>query len=181
MLVIPYRAVPRLTDLTTDELTDVFVTVQKVQKMLASVYFTAAFSATRPPWETSSRAGQTAVREDHQGQDADAKPLESPVAAHGSFNIAIQDGQDAGQTVAHVHCHIIPRRRADADGVQGDRVYNLLQGEQGNVGGGFYDRERPVQKGKFPKIEEDSRMPRERDDMNREAAYYAARMERCQL
>ena len=26
-----------------------------------------------------------------------------------SLNIAVQDGEDAGQSVAHVHVHIIPR------------------------------------------------------------------------
>jgi bis(5'-adenosyl)-triphosphatase len=39
VLVIPYRNVPRLTDLTTAEVTDLFATVQKVQKMLARQYF----------------------------------------------------------------------------------------------------------------------------------------------
>ncbi len=39
VLVIPYRPVERLTDLTTAEVTDVFTTVQKVQRMLAKLYF----------------------------------------------------------------------------------------------------------------------------------------------
>lgn len=36
---IPYRNVQRLTNLNTAEITDVFSTVQKVQKMLAKQYF----------------------------------------------------------------------------------------------------------------------------------------------
>jgi bis(5'-adenosyl)-triphosphatase len=39
VLVIPYRLVKRLTDLTTEEVTDLFTTVQMVQKMLAKQYF----------------------------------------------------------------------------------------------------------------------------------------------
>lgn len=39
VLVIPYRKVQRLTDLTIAEVTDMFTTVQKVQKMLAKEYF----------------------------------------------------------------------------------------------------------------------------------------------
>jgi diadenosine tetraphosphate (Ap4A) HIT family hydrolase len=44
VLVIPYRKVPRLTDLTTGEVTDLFTLVQKVQKMLARNYFGRAES-----------------------------------------------------------------------------------------------------------------------------------------
>ena len=29
------------------------------------------------------------------------------------FNIGINEGGDAGQTVMHFHCHIIPRRKGD--------------------------------------------------------------------
>jgi diadenosine tetraphosphate (Ap4A) HIT family hydrolase len=29
------------------------------------------------------------------------------------FNIGINEGKDAGQTVMHFHCHVIPRRRSD--------------------------------------------------------------------
>jgi len=39
VLVIPYRVVRRLTDLTTEEITDLFTTVQKVERMLARTYF----------------------------------------------------------------------------------------------------------------------------------------------
>lgn len=40
-----------------------------------------------------------------------------------SLNIAIQDGPEAGQTVPHLHTHIIPRYRLNNIG---DRIYNLL-------------------------------------------------------
>lgn len=81
----------------------------------------------------------------------------------GSFNIAIQDGPESGQTVPHFHCHIIPRTKDST--VVGDAIYDKLQGELGNVGGGLWDRtvglgERPVQKGKFPKVDDEDRMPR---------------------
>lgn len=39
MLVIPYRPVSRLTDLSAAEVSDLFTTVQKVQRMLARLYF----------------------------------------------------------------------------------------------------------------------------------------------
>lgn len=41
-----------------------------------------------------------------------------------SLNIAIQDGPEAGQTVPHLHAHIIPRYRLNNFG---DKVYDKLE------------------------------------------------------
>lgn len=143
VLVIPYRAVPRFTDLTPAEVTDMFITVQKIQKMLAKQYFK---------------------------EDGEAGKLED-----GSFNVALQDGPEAGQTVAHVHCHVIPRSKATSG--LGDGIYDKIQGEEGNVGGGLWDSKRPVPIGKFPKIEDADRHPRSPDVMNKEAAFFREQME----
>jgi len=35
------------------------------------------------------------------------------------FNIGINEGIDAGQTVMHFHCHVIPRRNGDTDDPRG--------------------------------------------------------------
>lgn len=52
-----------------------------------------------------------------------------------SLNIAIQDGVDAGQSVPHVHAHVIPRQRRDLDHLGGtDAIYDMLDGEEGDVG-----------------------------------------------
>lgn len=42
-----------------------------------------------------------------------------------SLTISIQDGPDAGQTVNHVHVHILPRRPGDFE--RNDKVYEILQ------------------------------------------------------
>ncbi|XP_011405744.1 PREDICTED: bis(5'-adenosyl)-triphosphatase-like isoform X1 [Amphimedon queenslandica] len=42
-----------------------------------------------------------------------------------SLTIAIQDGPEAGQTVPHVHVHILPRRTGDFK--QNDEVYEALE------------------------------------------------------
>lgn len=137
VLVIPFRPVQRLTDLTLDEVTSVFTTVQRVQRMLAKVYFTSTNNES------------------------------SNLLEGGSFNIAIQDGKDAGQTVPHVHCHIIPRTRVNENEVgEGDGIYDRLQGEEGNVGGGLWDlSKRPEQVGKFPVIEDEDRRARSKEEM----------------
>ena len=138
VLVIPYRQVQRLTDLTEAEVTNIFTTVQKVQKMLAKRYFCV------------------------HGQ-AHANPED------GSFNIAIQDGKESGQTVPHVHCHVIPRPKDDT---LGDEIYQKLQGEEGNVGGGFYDVNRPKQFGQFPPHVDANRIPRTKEEMQCEALIF---------
>lgn len=70
------------------------------------------------------------------GDSHDALADGSPEA--GSFNIAIQDGAEAGQTVSHVHVHVIPRIRGstakEAPG-PGDQIYESMAAEEGNVGG----------------------------------------------
>lgn len=42
-----------------------------------------------------------------------------------SATVTVQDGELAGQTVAHVHCHIMPRRKGDF--AQNDDVYVALE------------------------------------------------------
>eukprot|EP00587_Corethron_hystrix_P013505 CAMPEP_0113324212 /NCGR_PEP_ID=MMETSP0010_2-20120614/16880_1 /TAXON_ID=216773 ORGANISM="Corethron hystrix, Strain 308" /NCGR_SAMPLE_ID=MMETSP0010_2 /ASSEMBLY_ACC=CAM_ASM_000155 /LENGTH=200 /DNA_ID=CAMNT_0000183487 /DNA_START=177 /DNA_END=779 /DNA_ORIENTATION=+ /assembly_acc=CAM_ASM_000155 len=43
----------------------------------------------------------------------------------GSSNVAVQDGAGAGQSVPHVHVHVLPRKAGDFD--RNDEVYDLLQ------------------------------------------------------
>jgi bis(5'-adenosyl)-triphosphatase len=96
---------------------------------------------------------------------------------NGSFNLAIQDGPDSGQTVPHLHMHIIPRPPSSSS--EGDGIYDRLQGEEGNVGGGLWDQwleTRPEQKGRFPKIEDSERRPRSKEDMERETGIYRGLM-----
>ncbi|KAL5494493.1 hypothetical protein EMCRGX_G015835 [Ephydatia muelleri] len=49
-----------------------------------------------------------------------------------SLTIAIQDGKDAGQSVAHVHMHVMPRKAGDFS--NNDDVYHKLEKEDGNEG-----------------------------------------------
>ncbi|KAI9865098.1 MAG: hypothetical protein M1813_002417 [Trichoglossum hirsutum] len=88
-----------------------------------------------------------------------------------ALNIAIQDGADAGQSVAHVHAHVIPRRRGDVDGE--DAVYGMLEGEEGDLGRWLCRRERA----RFPVREGVVREPRSEEAMVREAEWFAREME----
>lgn len=137
VLVIPRRVTPRLSDLSEPEVKDLFLTVQRVGRMIERVY----------------RAS--------------------------GLNVAIQDGADAGQSVPHVHAHIIPRKKADLDARGGaDAIYGMLEGEEGDVGAHLQDR--LVGRSKFPKVDEAARQPRSEAEMAEEAHRLALEMENTQ-
>ena len=99
-----------------------------------------------------------------------------------ALNIAIQDGEAAGQSVKHVHFHIIPRKTGDFDDRGGgDNVYDILEqkGSEADVGQGLRDRdgeERPERKFGGPDVEE--RKPRSDEEMDREAAMLRKEIEK---
>ena len=93
-----------------------------------------------------------------------------------SLNIAMQDGVDAGQSVPHVHTHIIPRKAADLEDKGGsDAIYDMLEGEEGDVGRHLRvsNEDRP----KFPAVDNDTRKPRSEKEMTTEAQMLAKEME----
>lgn len=114
VLICPRKPHKRLTELTAPELTDLFQAVQRVQHMLARHYF----SLPAPSPDEKANGGD-----------------DTPEA--GSFNIAIQDGVEAGQTVPHLHVHVIPRIRGETEKESGpgDQIYEWMAAEDGNVGG----------------------------------------------
>lgn len=124
ILVSPLRVKPHLSDLTKDEISDLFLTVTRIQRTLKRVY------------------------------KADA------------FNVAVQDGEAAGQSVPHVHCHVIPRTTGDPGG--DDKVHEWLEGEEGNVGAHQKqaDEKKP---GEWAK--DDERKPRSKQEMEKEAQW----------
>ncbi|EGO59126.1 hypothetical protein NEUTE1DRAFT_78895 [Neurospora tetrasperma FGSC 2508] len=153
VLVCPLVPHKRLTDLSPAEVTDLFSTVQVVQRMLGRYYFHPVMLETG-----------------------------------GSFNIAVQDGPEAGQTVSHVHVHVIPRIRnvsAKDTETPSDALYEWMAEEKGNIGGALWDRDhghghghvaelqaRPKPGGSFPSIEDAARTAREMEEMEREAGEY---------
>jgi bis(5'-adenosyl)-triphosphatase len=137
--------VPRFNDLSTAEVQDLFLTVQRVSRMVERV-----FSAS-------------------------------------SLNIAIQDGVDAGQSVPHVHAHIIPRKKDDLEEKGGtDAIYEMMESEDADLNKQLKERERAARtelaedekKGRFPAVDNDSRKPRSDDEMRDEAEWLAQEMDR---
>ena len=138
----------RLSDLSPEEVSDLFLTVQRIGRLISRVYAASA------------------------------------------LNVAMQDGVDAGQSVPHVHCHVIPRKHQDLEGKGGnDAVYGMLEGEEGDIGehlrerererdGDSRERETSAGRPKFPKVDEESRRPRGEEEMRTEAEMLRAEMEK---
>ena len=85
-----------------------------------------------------------------------------------SLNIAIQDGPDAGQSIPHLHVHVIPRSKSDLDDRGGtDAIYDMMDGEEGNVGKHLKERAEGAKGWTGPDAEE--RKPRSEGEMREEA------------
>ena len=142
----PRRVVARLSDLSNEEVADLFLTVQRVGRMVEKVYGASA------------------------------------------LNIALQDGAEAGQSVPHVHTHIIPRKQDDLAKRGGnDAIYGMLEGEEGDVGkhlrnrDGIETQDEYSQRPKFPKVDDATRKARSDDEMREEAETLAQHMESLKL
>jgi bis(5'-adenosyl)-triphosphatase len=138
VLVSPLRVVPRFNQLSTAEVQDLFLTVQRVSRTIERLYNATA------------------------------------------LNIAIQDGKDAGQSVPHVHAHIIPRKRDDLP--EPDAIYQMLEGEEGDLGKHMKDNadgksDGEQKRGRFPAVDADeARTPRSDEVMEKEAQWLADEM-----
>ena len=139
VLVSPLRPVPRLHDLTPSETSDLFLTVQRVSRVIERVFKASA------------------------------------------LNIVIQDGIDAGQSVPHIHAHIIPRSSRDLDDRGGkDAIYSMIEGEEGDLGKQLreQDNNEGQKRGRFPPVDADEdRIPRTDKEMRQEAEWLAKEME----
>lgn len=81
-------------------------------------------SATRPR-QTAQRVGN--VVQEHFGGAA--------------LTLTIQDGPEAGQTVPHVHIHVLPRRAGDFE--PNDKVYDAIDESEASLAKKNLDEERP--------------------------------------
>ncbi|EXJ58482.1 hypothetical protein A1O7_05908 [Cladophialophora yegresii CBS 114405] len=102
-----------------------------------------------------------------------------------SFNFAVQDGVDAGQSVPHVHVHVIPRQNGDYDDRGGgDRIYDAMDGEEGDIGKAFLEmqrmRDQRLKDGTrdFAGGPDSDRKARSEEEMKREAEWLRSEIEK---
>ncbi|GHJ89031.1 hypothetical protein NliqN6_5433 [Naganishia liquefaciens] len=130
VLICPNRVVPRLQDLGADEVTDLFLLVQRV-----------------------------------------GKGLERAFGAQG-LTVSCQDGPVAGQSVPHVHIHLIPRKRTDFPPGESDAIYPLLESSERALRGNLIASSSGQTHGGLLVVPKDEdRMPRSEEEMTREAQW----------
>ncbi|KAJ3333215.1 hypothetical protein HDU76_010536 [Blyttiomyces sp. JEL0837] len=118
VLVIPRRVVKRFEELTKDEISDMFLSAQKIGNVVEKVYGASGLTFT------------------------------------------VQDGPTAGQTVPHVHVHILPRKTGDFK--NNDDIYPEIDKKAKDMNDELKDAG-----GKGPDVEE--RPARSRDELAEEA------------
>jgi bis(5'-adenosyl)-triphosphatase len=89
----------------------------------------------------------------------------------GGFNVAVQDGKVAGQSVPHVHVHILPRQEGDFE--RSDDIYDKLE-EWAPTRAMREDKERNKVELEVP--DDDDRMDRTMQMMEEESNLYKALM-----
>jgi bis(5'-adenosyl)-triphosphatase len=100
-----------------------------------------------------------------------AKMLERVYSAS-AINVVLQDGVDAGQSVEHVHVHLVPRKLADLDDEGGiDAVYDRLEEEDGDLKLQFRRT-----RGRGVKVDEEAMESRSEEVMKEEADMLRAEM-----
>jgi bis(5'-adenosyl)-triphosphatase len=159
VLVMSTRVVSHLADLTDEEYDDLWRTVRVVQGILKQQYETST---------TTETAATTAVAQ---------TPAPSSSLA---FNVAVQDGRAAGQSVPHVHVHILPRSAGDFE--RNDDVYHELEvwaprdaclNDNSNSNSTNNDDDTAAAAAmKLTVPEDDQRRDRTREEMAQEAAMY---------
>lgn len=89
-----------------------------------------------------------------------------------SLNIAIQDGPESGQSVPHLHTHLIPRHRND--GYINDKLHRLL--EDYDIEANYADfeaRKKSFRDIEVPFVLETERVERTPEVMHQEASWLA--------
>ncbi|KAJ2715334.1 Dinucleoside triphosphate hydrolase [Coemansia spiralis] len=115
VLVVSRRPAVRFSELTPDEVADLFVQGQRVSRVIEKLHSAAALT------------------------------------------LCVQDGAAAGQTVPHVHLHVIPRHPGDFD--DNDDVYREIDSS-----------------GHQPRVDNPERTPRTPEDMAAEAIVLRAEL-----
>jgi len=104
VLIITTRPVARVADLVPAELSDIMLTAQTVSRMIES-----RFKSTGVTFAIQVTIGAV-------------MSILITLIVGVLMMVSIQDGASAGQTVPHVHMHVIPRHLGDFE--RSDQVYD---------------------------------------------------------
>ena len=109
VLVTPRRIVPRMAELSEEELDDLWLLVRKVQAVLQAGGRPAPTGPPPPPCPVYARPVTPAQAPLPQLTRADLWTAGQAKYAPRGFELGVQDGKLAGQSVPHVHVHVLPQ------------------------------------------------------------------------
>lgn len=104
----------------------------------------------------------------------------SKVYTADALNLAIQDGPESGQSVPHLHTHIIPRYASDK---RGDSIhFQLERNDLCQAYHEFFVRKADFQKTTMPiSVPDEERLPRDEETMAKEAQWLKEELEKFSL
>ena len=127
VLVAPRRPAPRFADLTAEEVADLWLLAQRVGAGVLRHFGGDALTLTIQVKEQP--APRLTGRPSSQ-PTPDPPPLNFPNPNQPP--LSLQDGPAAGQTVPHVHIHVMPRTPGDFE--PNDKVYDAIDGAEKAAG-----------------------------------------------
>ena len=130
VLVCPRREVKRFADLSSDEISDLWVTTKEVGARLEQYHKASSLTFAIQVWSAlqfyccSVLILSVLITQICYGL------LSCYILCWHTWNclltsdITYQDGPEAGQTVPHVHIHVIPRKKGDFE--KNDEIYDAV-------------------------------------------------------
>lgn len=96
-----------------------------------------------------------------------------------AYNLGIQDGIDAGQSVPHVHIHILPRKKNDVE--NNDDIYDAIDNNEAQLSHTIEHSAQQISQSNELKVDDASRKPRTSDEMAAEANQYRQWIQQYQV
>lgn len=146
---------PRLSDLNPAELTSLMISVQRVGRVIEREYHADGLTV-------ACQVGRSALV-NALSTNSIRRPFK------------LQDGRAAGQTIPHVHFHLLPRKHeGDAFEGRSDDVYPALERAEGSLPQDLTSVSLEKKPARFKVDADEDRKPRTMEEMEKEAKWLSS-------